>query len=277
MKPTRNINYLIRPHSVGELSWREIFNCREMIRNLIRSSALLPYSETYFGYFWTLMRPFIFLGVLVFIKNRSMANMGEEIPYPLFLYSGLILWWYVVDAIKQSARSSFSYKGLITKIYFPRVILPVVPVIARFFDFGIQGIGLIGLMIFYGHYPDSNILLLPLVFLNVSMFCLGIGLFFAVLSVAFKDTERILDYILYVGLFISPVIYAIDLIPADFRLVYSWLNPTVGPLMAFRAALFSGLTPDYTGLLHSFLVSGILLIFGYFIFQRMQVSLAERM
>lgn len=277
MKPTRNINYWIRPHSVGDLSWREIFNCREMIRNLIRSSALLPYSETYFGYFWTLLRPFIFLGVLVFIKNRSMANMGEEIPYPLFLFSGLVLWWYMVDAIRQSARSTFTYKGLITKIYFPRVIIPVVPVIARFFDLSLQAIGLIGLMVFYGQYPGGNILLLPLVFLNIGILCLGVGFLFSVLSVVLKDMERILDYVLYVGMFVSPVIYAIELIPPEYRMLYSWVNPTVGPLMAFRAALFSDLTPDYVAFFHSFVVSGILLLVGVVIFQRMQVLLAERM
>jgi len=125
----------IRPQTIEKVSLTEIWRVRNMVSNLIRSSALLPYSNTYFSYLWTLLRPFIFLGVIVFIKQRSGGNMGEEIPYPLFLYSGLILWWYLVDAIKQSARSVFTYQGLISKIYFPRVIAPAVPVFGILFCF----------------------------------------------------------------------------------------------------------------------------------------------
>jgi lipopolysaccharide transport system permease protein len=267
----------IRPHTVGKFSWRELWRVRNMITNLIRASALLPYSETYFGYFWTLFRPFVFLGVIVFIKQRSGAHMGEGIPYPLFLYSGLILWWYLVDAIKQSARSVFTYKGLITKIYFPRIIAPAVPVFGRLFDLGIQAAGVAVMMVLFSRYPDSHIFLLPLVLLNVIVLCLGLGYLLAVASVAFRDMERILDYILYIGMFVSPVIYSIELVPPEYRDLYSWLNPTVGPLMAFRAVLFSGVQPDYPALVHSMIVSVVLLVIGMMVFQRVQATLAERM
>ena len=271
------VSQLIKPETASQFSWSEIWNARNMIYNLIRSSALLPYRDTYFSYFWTLLRPFIFLLVIVFIKQRSMAQMGEEIPYPLFLYSGLILWWYIVDAIRQSARSAFTYKGLITKIYFPRIITPLVPVIGRLFDLGIQALGVGVMMVLFSRYPDGHFFLLPLLFFNVILLCLGVGYLFAIASVFFRDMERILDYILYVGFFISPVIYAIELVPPEYRYLYSWLNPTAGPLMAFRATLFSGVTPNYQALVHSIIVSIVLFFVGIFVFQRLQSTLPERM
>lgn len=268
---------VIRPDTVGKFSWREIWRGRNMVMNLIRASAILPYSETYLGYIWTLFRPFIFLAVIVFIKKRSGGDMGEDIPYPLFLYSGLILWWYIVDAIKQSSRSAFAYKGLITKIYFPRIIIPAVPVIARLFDLGIQVVGVIVMMVIFSRYPDNNVFMLPLVFLNVIILCLGLGYLLAVVSVAFRDVERIVDYVLYIGLFMSPVLYAVRLVPPEYQDLYSWLNPTVGPLMAFRAVLFSGVQQNYQWLMHSMIVSVVLLIVGMTVFNRMQAMLAERM
>ena len=267
----------IRPNTVGQFSWRELWRVRNMIGKLIRTSALLPYSETYLGYLWTLLRPFLFLAVIVFIKHRSGGNMGEIIPYPLFLYSGLILWWYMVDAIKHSARSAFTYRGLITKIYFPRYIIPPIPVFGRLFDLGIQIVGVAGMMMLFSRYPDSHIFLLFLVMFNVIILCLGLGYLFAVMLVAFRDMERILDYSLYIGLFVSPVLYAVDLIPPQYRDLYSWLNPTAGPLMALRVALFSGVRADYTSLQHSMIVSVILFVLGFIFFQRAQASLAERM
>lgn len=248
-----------------------------MITNLVRSSALLPYSESSFGYLWTLLRPFIFLLVIVFIKQRSGGNMGEEIPYPAFLYTGLILWWYMVDAIKQSSRSVFTYKGLITKIYFPRIVAPAIPVFGRLLDLGIQVVGVVTMMIWFDLYPDEHIVILPLVLLNVMLLCLGLGYLLSVASVAFRDTDRIVDYVLYIGLFVSPVIYAIEIIPEEYRYLYSWLNPAVGPLMAFRAALFASVEPDYGALMRSITVSGILLVIGINVFQRVQATLAERM
>lgn len=267
----------IRPDSVEKFVWRELWRVRNMFANLVRASALLPYSESYFGYLWTLLRPFIFLAVMVFIKHRSGGSMGESIPYPLFLYSGLVLWWYCVDAIKQSARSIYTYKGLVTKIYFPRVIVPAVPVCGRLLDLGIQVAGVVVMMVIFDWYPDGHIFLLPLVLLNTMLLCLGLGYLLAVASVAFPDTERIVDYMFYIGLFVSPVIYAVKLIPDEYRALYSWLNPFAGPLMLFRSALFSGFQPDYPAILHSMLVSVTLFLIGVALFQRVQATLAERL
>jgi len=269
-------SYVIRPEpTVVKLS--DLWRVRWMFMSLVRASALLPYSETRFGYLWTLLRPFIFLSVIVFIKHRSGGQVGQEIQYPLYVYSGLVLWWYTVDAIKASARSPFEYKGLITKIYYPRIITPAIPVLGRLLDLAIQGGGVIFMMLIFRQFPGTNIWLLPVAILNVVLLALGLGYLFAVAVVAFRDAERIVDYLLYIGLFISPVLYTPALIPEKYRSLYAWLNPTVGPLTTFRAALFADIQMDFHPLLSSLVVSIILLVVGAAIFQRAQAGFVEKM
>lgn len=269
-------SYFIRPVQ-SRVSFGDLWRVRWMFLNLVRTSALLPYSETRFGYFWTLLRPFIFLAVMVFIKQKSGSRMGEEVAYPLFLYTGLVLWWYLADAVKASARSPFIYKGLITKIYYPRVITPAVPVLGRLFDLAIQGAGVLLMMLIFWNFPGKDFWLLPVALFNVVLLGLGLGYLFAVAIVVFRDAERILDYLLYIGLFLSPVLYAPAMIPEDYRSLYSWLNPTVGPLTAFRAALFADVHMNFQPLVASLVVSSILFVVGVATFQRAQAGFAEKM
>ena len=268
--------YFIRPVP-SRVSFGELWRVRWMFLSLVRTSALLPYSETRFGYLWTLLRPFIFLSVIVFIKHRSGGQVGQEIQYPLYVYSGLVLWWYTVDAIKASARSPFTYKGLITKIYYPRVITPAIPVLGRLFDLAIQGAGILFMMLLYWQFPGKNFWLLPVALLNVLLLALALGYLFAVAIVAFRDAERVLDYLLYIGLFLSPVLYSPVIIPEEYRTLYAWLNPTVGPLTAFRAALFADVRMDYQPLVASLVVTCVLLVAGIAVFQRAQARFAEKM
>lgn len=272
-----NTKTVITAGETDKISFRAVWRVREMYFNLVRTAALKPYTGKSFGYLWTLLRPFIFLAVMVFIKHRSSGNMGDDIEYPLFLYSGLILWWYFVDALKQSSRSPNTYRGLITKIYFPRIIIPAVPVASRLFDLFIQITGIVGMMVYFGHYPGSDFYLAFFAVLNMVVLAMGFGYILSVTAIISPDVERILDYILYVGLFVSPVIYGLKLIPEQYQTLYIWLNPVAGPLLAFRAGLFSGFAFDINNLLISMLVSSVVLILGAFFYQRVQASLIERM
>lgn len=269
-------SYVIRPVP-ARVTIADLWRVRWMFFSLVRTSALLPYSETRYGAVWTLLRPFIFLAVMVFIKQQSASRMGEEVAYPLFLYTGLVFWWYLVDAMKAAARSPFSYKGLITKIYYPRIITPAIPVLGRLFDLAIQGGGIIFMMFAYDQFPGGNIWLLPVAIFNIFLLALGLGYLFAVAVVAFRDAERILDYLLYIGLFLSPVLYAPAIVPEEYRSLYGWINPAVGPLTAFRAALFSDVRMTYEPLVSSLVVSSVLFFVGIWLFQRAQAGFAEKM
>jgi lipopolysaccharide transport system permease protein len=248
---------------------------RYMLWNLIKSSMLLPYADYSLGIFWTIVRPLIFVSVIVFIRHKSNALMGEMVPYFLYVFSGVILWWYFTDAAKQSARSLYKYRGLITKVYFPRLVIPVVPVIARLFDLMLQVVVIIPLMFVFSCFPDKHLLLFPLVILQVVVLTLGLGLLFSVLSAAVKDFERVLDFTLYLAFFLSPVIFSMRIIPPHLQLVWAFLNPMSGPLEVMRAALFAGVEIDYTVWGLSILSTLLISVIGVRIFLCYEEQLAE--
>jgi lipopolysaccharide transport system permease protein len=253
----------------------EIAKARYMLWNMIKSSALLPYQEFVFGAFWACLRPIIFVLVIVFIRSKSNAQMGETIPYPLYVFSGLILWWYFVDATKQSSRSLYRYRSLLTKIYYPRVITPIIPVVARLFELVLQAVVLVPMMFYFKMFPGVDFLLLPLVLLNVMLLCLGLGYLFAVLSAVVKDFERVLDFTLYLAFFLSPVIYSASLLPDHHQMLYFFLNPMAGPLEAFRGILFTGGRIEYSTWLCSATTTLGIFLAGSWAFLKNEERLAE--
>lgn len=255
--------------------FRAMSRSRYMLWNMIKSSALVPYTDLSLSIFWTFIRPLIFVGVIVFIRHKANAAMGEEVPYFPYVFSGVILWWYFVDATKQSARSLYRYRGLLTKVYFPRLVAPLVPVIARLFDLMLQFLILVPLMFIFTCFPDWHLLLFPLVILQVGLLTLGLGLIFSVLSARVKDFDRVLDFVLYLGFFISPVIFSMRIVPPDWQFVWAFLNPMSGPLEVLRAALFSGVEIDYIVWGLSIMSTLILTALGLFVFLHYEERLAE--
>src|ERR1051326_4741177 len=163
------------PRSFGALSVRELYESRYLLWNLVRRNAAVPYLDLSFGVFWTLLRPLIFVFVFAFIKRASNADMRTGVEYILYVYTGLTMWWYFVEASRNATNSVFKDASLITKIYYPRLISPIAPVIARLTDFAIQATLIPVGMIAYGHYPDWRIVLLPLVVLHVMALALAVG------------------------------------------------------------------------------------------------------
>ncbi len=272
-KPTR----VIRAYRSGGRSlFRDFYDARHMFWNMVRTAAVMPYRELSFGFLWAMIRPVVFLLVIVFIKNRSGADMGTNVEYTLFVFSGIISWWYFSDATSGSANSIYVHRSIITKMYFPRVIIPVMPVIVRSFDWFLQFLALFVIMAWYGRSPDAEVWLIPVAILNLMVLALAVGFLFAVLSTYFRDVQQALGNALYVGLFISPVIYSHTLVPEQYRLLYVTLNPTVGPLTALRAGLFDVYPPDYAALGISIVVTLILLVIGVYAFTRIEDDLPER-
>lgn len=253
----------------------DLWAARFLFWNLVRSGALAPYANVFLGFVWTLARPLVFLSVVVFLRRQSGARMGESIEYPLFLFCGIVLWWYFTDATRQAARSMTRYRGLVTKVYFPRIITPLVPVTGRLLDIAIQLLAIAPLAIHYGRYPDWRLVLLPVVVAQVAALALGLGYIFSVLSARARDFERFLEFSLYAGMFLSPVIFSITIIPEWFVELYAVINPMVGPLDAFRACLFGDATFHPKLLLLSGASTLIILVSGIWLFLRAEERLAE--
>jgi lipopolysaccharide transport system permease protein len=263
------------PRSFGALSVRELYESRYLLWNLVRRNAAVPYLDLSFGVFWTLLRPLIFVFVFAFIKRASNADMRTGVEYILYVYTGLTMWWYFVEASRNATNSVFKDASLITKIYYPRLISPIAPVIARLTDFAIQATLIPVGMIAYGHYPDWRIVLLPLVVLHVMALALAVGFLTAALAARSQDFVSVQRYILYIGMFLSPVIYSPDLLSRRYQGFYYVVNPAAAPLEMFRATLFSGVAAPWWPWVVSCAVTSALLGIGIAAFRRMEAHLAD--
>jgi lipopolysaccharide transport system permease protein len=190
------------------------------------------------GFFWAVARPLAMVAIFTFVKIQSGANMHVEIAYPLYLYSGLIMWFNFREATMATSKSVMKEAGLMKRIYYPRMVAPIVPVVAQMYSLFIGMIPLAVMMVFYQSYPSWRIVLLPLVLLQYLLFILSVGMIFSCLILFKADFEKFLTLCLYLGLFISPVIFAPEMIPESVRFLY-FANPTAGTLLAFRACLFA--------------------------------------
>lgn len=264
------------PGGYARINLREIWCARYMLWNLIKRNAKIPYVDLKFGIFWTLVRPLLFVLVIVFIKRASQANMQEGVAYTLYLYSGLIIWWYFSDAVIAATQSIYSDAGILTKVYYPRIISPVAPVAAGLLDLLIQMTLLPLGMLIFGHYPDWRILLLPVVLLHMIVLSLGMGLIFASLTIEYRDFTKILSYVLYVGMFLSPVLYSPRVIPENYQGLYYIVNPVAAPIEMFRAALFADAPAPWNEWLISGAVAVTVLGLGMHFFKQLEVYVADR-
>lgn len=262
------------PTSLGHLNIRELYEYRYMMWSMVWRDIRLQFDNLYLGFFWASARPLLMLLVFIFFKRFSNANLYNAIPFNLYFYSGIILWYYFLEATTAVERSISKDANLIKKVYFPRIITPLVRVIACLYTLALAVIPLVIMMLWHSLYPDWKIILFPIVLLQCILLCLGVGIIFAALALTKRDYDRFLSLILYVGMFVSPVIYSPQMIPAKAHIFY-FLNPMAGTLLAFRACLFHHFPFPFYQFLYSCLFSTVCLIIGMKIFKKAESYFAD--
>jgi lipopolysaccharide transport system permease protein len=268
---------LIRP--AGEqpsFPLREYYGYRHLFAALVRRNIRLQFADMRFGFAWACMRPLLYVLVFVAFRRLSNANTRVATPYPVYLYSGLILWYYLLESLMATTTALQRDAALITKVYYPRLITLAVPVVANLWGLALASLPLLAMMAWYGITPGWPLLLLPVVILQMMAFVAGVGTVFASLTLYSRDWERFLSYVLYLGLFVSPVIYAPEMIPARARPVY-FLNPLAGSLLAFRSALFALDPFPWRQWLYSAAASMVALAVGLRVFRAAEGQLADRL
>ena len=264
------------PRAFTLISLHELLTYRTL-RNLWFVDALkAEFNQQYLAYVWPYFVPCLMVLIFTLFRNLSEARTCVSIPYPVYVYSGLILWFMFTEAVLETATSIKQNAGLIKKVYFPKILSPLAAVIANLAVFAISIIPLAGIMIWYGVHPGWHIILLPIVVLQVSLLVFGIGCIFASLGLENNDWDRILGYVLYVGIFVSPVIYAPAMLPEGAHFLYS-LNPMVGLLMTFRSALFSDFPLDLNAWFFSSIFVVVIAIVGLALFQRAEKHIVDRL
>jgi lipopolysaccharide transport system permease protein len=271
IKPT-----IIRPVSrLSRDEIREFYRYRNLLWNMILKAIRIDFGDMTLGFFWAVVRPVAMVFIFTFIRNKSGANLYVEIAYPLYLYSGLIFWFHFRDATMATAKSIMKDAVLMKRVYFPRIFTPIVPGIAQLYTLAIAMIPLAAMMVWFGIHPGWRMLLLPLVVLQTTLLIIGIGLIFACLIIARADFEKLLNICLYLGLFVSPVIFSPEMIPKAGRWIY-FMNPMAGNLLAFRSCLFDGFPFPTWQFFYSSGFAALCFIGGLQIYRKAEILLADK-
>jgi lipopolysaccharide transport system permease protein len=255
--------------------WRDLWRYRDLFYFLAWRDILVRYKQTMLGIAWALIRPFLTMIVFTVVFGQLAKLPSEGVPYPILVFAGMLPWQFFSNALSECSNSLITNANLISKVYFPRLIVPTSAVIVSFVDFMISGMILLGLMAWYNFVPDWRILTLPLFILVAFAASMGVGLWLAALNVEYRDFRYIVPFIVQFGLYISPVGFSSSIVPEQWRLLYS-LNPMVGVIDGFRWAILGGKSQIYLpGFMLSVALVVFLLVSGIWYFRKMERTFAD--
>ena len=255
--------------------WKDLWRYRELFYFLAWRDILVRYKQTAIGVLWSVLRPFLTMVVFTLVFSNLAKLPSDNVPYPILVFAALLPWQFFSNAFTEAGNSLISNTNMISKVYFPRLIIPTSAVIVSFVDFLISGAIMVGLMAWYGYLPDWRILTLPFFILVAFAFAMGAGLWIAALNVKYRDFRYIIPFVVQLGLYISPVGFSSAIVPDEWRLFYS-LNPMVGVIDGFRWAILGGTTPMYwPGFLLSATLVVLVFITGIIYFRRTEKSFAD--
>jgi lipopolysaccharide transport system permease protein len=255
--------------------WKDLWSYRELFMFLAWRDILVRYKQTVIGVAWSVIRPFVTMVVFTIIFGKLAKFPSEGAPYPILVFAAMLPWQMFANALTESSNSLIANAAMLSKVYFPRLIVPTSAVIVNLVDFLISFAILGILMVWYRFIPDWRILTLPLFLLLALMAALGLGIWLAALNVKYRDFRYIVPFLAQFGLYISPVGFSSSVVPDSWRLVYS-LNPMVGVIDGFRWAIIGGDVQLYfPGFVLSLAVTLIIVYFGLTYFRKTERAFAD--
>ena len=252
-----------------QINLKELWDYRELLYFLVWRDVKVRYKQTAIGIAWAILQPLLTMIIFTLVFSQFAKIPSEGVPYPIFAFAALLPWIYFSQAIGRCASSVIGDAGLITKVYFPRLIIPLAAVIPPLVDFCCSLLILFAMIAWYGIAPTWALLAAPAFLLLALLTALGVGLWLSALNVRYRDVNYVVPFLIQIWMFASPVVYPVSLVPEKWRLLYS-LNPMVGVIEGFRWAVL-GKTPPHFGIIA---ISGIavlaLLVGGILFFKRME-------
>jgi len=256
------------------LNLRDLWLYRELIFFMTWRDLKVRYKQTLLGASWAILKPFLTMVVFSIFFGNLAKVPSDGVPYPIFSYTALIPWTLFSKALQDASRSLVANSHMITKVYFPRMILPLSSVIAGVVDFFIAFIVLLGMMVFFHIIPTAKIWVLPFFLLLALITAVGVGLWLSALNVLFRDINYILPFLTQFWMYLTPIAYPSSMVPLKWRVIYA-LNPMVGVVDGFRWALLGTGQPPGVVAMVSSIVALLLLISGMFFFRRMERLFAD--
>jgi len=275
MTPAESFDLVIAAGRSERNYWRDLWRYRELFYFLVWRDLLVRYKQTVIGVAWAVIRPLATMLVFTVVFGRLAKLPSGGVPYPVLVFAAMLPWQFVSSALSESANSLIGNANLISKIYFPHLIVPAGSVIVSFVDFALSAAFLVGLMAWYGYWPDARVLALPLFIVLAFATALGPGLWLCALNVKYRDFRYVVPFLVQFGLYISPVGFSSDIVPERWRLLYS-VNPMVGVIDGFRWCLLHGRATLYgPGLALSVVLSALLFWSGLRYFRQTEKTFAD--
>jgi len=279
MNPTIETRPLYHMRIEPSRSWvslklRELWEYRELLYFFTVRDIKVRYKQTAIGAAWAVIQPLFSMLIFTLIFGRLGKMSSDGLPYPIFSFCGLVPWTFFATSLQQSSLSVVSNARLLTKVYFPRLTIPVAPVIASVVDFAISFVVLLGLMMFYHVSPTIHVIWLPGFLLLAFITALGVGLWLSAINVIYRDVQYVIPFLVQFWMFATPIIYPSSKLPPWARAVYG-LNPMAGVVEGFRWALLGRDTAPGPMLIVSTLAAIALLVGGVFYFRRMERNFAD--
>jgi lipopolysaccharide transport system permease protein len=251
-----------------------LWRFRELLWLMTRRDLAVRYRQTLVGVAWVVMQPVAYAAVFSLALTFLRASPPGDVPYPVFVLTGLTLWLFLASVVARTSTSLLAAAGLISKLHFPRIILPFAAVLPQVVDFALAFGVLVGVMALYGVGLEPEILLTPVFVLLGLGLAFGIGLWFSAVAVRYRDVQQLVPFILQVGLFTSPVIYSLERIPGTAQDLLPF-NPVTGVLEGFRWAVLPDAAAPGPEIVYSAVVGGLLVVTGLVYFRRAQDEFAD--
>ncbi len=266
---------VIRPKKTFSLEdIKEIWRYKELLYFFVWRDLKVRYKQTYIGIAWAIFQPLLTMVVFSVFFGGLAKIPSDGVPYPIFVYVGLLFWQFFSSALSDTSNALISNQSIITKVYFPRLILPISNVVTKLIDFAIATVILVGLMFYYNYTPNIHgLLIIPLLLIITFMASVGAGLFLAAVNVKYRDVRYALPFFIQILLFLTPVIY-----PASIAGKYSFLlalNPMMGVIQGARAALLDTTPINWMLIVFSLITTSILMVIGLYIFKKTERYFAD--
>lgn len=256
------------------INFRELWRYRELLGFFVWRDITIRYKQTLLGALWAIIQPFLTMVVLSIVFGRFMKVPTDGLPYPIFSYSALVVWTYFAGSLTRSTESLVRNPSLVTKIYFPRLIMPIATTLSGLVDFAVAFVVLIGMFFYYGIEIRITILYLPLYLFMACILAFGVGTWLSSMNVKYRDIRYVVPFLTQIWMFASPVAYSSTLIPEKWRFIYG-LNAMAGVVQGFRWALLGQGKPSGNMMGVSIIIIVVILISGLYYFRRMEKEFAD--
>jgi len=265
---------IVKPQSGWQfIDFRELKEYRDLFFSFVWRDVKVMYAQTVLGLSWAILQPAIQIMIFTIIFGKVARVSTDGVPYVLFSSVAIIPWSYIAQTMTQSSQSLISGQHMLGKIYFPRLVFPIAPVLSKFINFGISMLIISGIMVYYRVYPSVNLLFLPIFIIMMMLIPAAAGLWLSSLAIRFRDVQHIMPFFIQLLMYTAPIIYSASTIPEHYRILYS-LNPLVGVIEGFRACLLG--TPILWHYVWPGVIVGILLLVtGALYFRRMESIIVD--